>query len=181
MPLTEQQKKYQREYYIKNREKRLAASLARQKKFKEEKSQYDKIRRTLKGDEIRAYDRIRSKFYSSRVGQIISRAKARAKKYKLPFDITSKDIFIPEFCPILNIKLNWADTHGGKFDSPSLDRIIPSKGYVKGNVQIISKRANSIKYDASAEEIMLVYQWVFSLTEGQQELIHSSIENEPSL
>jgi hypothetical protein len=181
MPLSEKQKQYQKEYYIKNREARLAASLERQKKFKLEKSQYDKIRRLLKGEEIREYDKIRSKFYSSRINQIVNRAKARAKKYNLNFDLSSKDIVIPEFCPILGIKLNWSDTHGGKFDSPSLDRIIPSKGYVKGNVQVISKRANSIKSDASAKELMLVYQWVASQIEGQQELVHLSTENAPSL
>ena len=181
MPLTEQQKKYQREYYIKNKEKRLAASLARQKKFKEEKSQYDKNRRLLKGEQIREYDRIRSKFFSSRVNAIVQRAKQRAKKKNIPFDITSKDIYIPEFCPILGIKLNWADKQGGNFDSPSLDKIIPSKGYVKGNIQIISKRANTIKGDASAEEIKLVFDWVVSQIANQQELIPPSIENAPSL
>ncbi len=55
-----------------------------------------------------------------------------------------------ESCPILHIKL----THDGNRDhSPSLDRIIPQKGYVKGNVQVISLRANRIKSDATLEEL----------------------------
>lgn len=50
-----------------------------------------------------------------------------------------------------------------KFWIPTLDRIIPNKGYVKGNIQIISQRANVIKNDASAEEIMKVAKYMEEL------------------
>lgn len=40
--------------------------------------------------------------------------------------------------------------------SPSLDKIIPSLGYVPGNVLVISWRANRIKCDATANELMLI-------------------------
>lgn len=56
------------------------------------------------------------------------------------------DIIIPETCPMLGIKLEFGfDKQGGNFNSPSLDRIIPELGYTKGNVMVISKRANMIK------------------------------------
>ena len=44
--------------------------------------------------------------------------------------------------------------------TPSLDRINPKLGYVKGNVQVISWRANNIKRDATAEELRLVADFV---------------------
>lgn len=45
---------------------------------------------------------------------------------------------------------------------PSLDRVVPSLGYVKGNVRVISFRANRIKSDATADELRAV----LSYTEG---------------
>lgn len=71
-------------------------------------------------------------------------AKRRAREKQLPFNITLEDIVIPEYCPILNIKLFLGK--GNPCDnSPSLDRIIPEFGYVKGNVRVISCKANLIK------------------------------------
>ena len=51
---------------------------------------------------------------------------------------------------------------GGGFarNSPSLDKIIPSKGYVEGNVAWISFKANAIKNDANSEEILKVSKWL---------------------
>jgi hypothetical protein len=49
--------------------------------------------------------------------------------------------------------------------APSLDRIDPKKGYIRGNVVVISRMANSIKADASAEQIGMVYRWLKRLTQ----------------
>ena len=83
----------------------------------------------------------------------------RAKRDKVPFSLSLGDVpEVPEFCPVLGIPL---DLEGGqKENSPSLDKIIPRLGYVPGNVQIISQRANRIKYDASAEELELVANYI---------------------
>ena len=45
-------------------------------------------------------------------------------------------------------------------NSPSLDKIIPEKGYMIGNVAIISERANAIKQDATYKEIINVGKWL---------------------
>jgi hypothetical protein len=89
---------------------------------------------------------------------MLSHARSRARLQNLPFDITIDDVLIPEFCPVLGIKLE----HGKSrptFASPTLDRNVPELGYVKGNVTVMSNRANSVKNDASAEELMKVALW----------------------
>lgn len=79
-------------------------------------------------------------------------AKGRAKRANLPFNLEVSDIIFPKCCPILGIKLKF--TSGGRTpNTPSLDRTIASKGYVKGNVHIISWKANRLKCDASLEEL----------------------------
>lgn len=85
-------------------------------------------------------------------------AKVRARKKQLPFNITPKDIFIPQYCPILGIELK-PDDRGFRSSSPSLDRITPELGYVKGNIQVISLRANLLKRDASLEDLIKLGQW----------------------
>ena len=82
-------------------------------------------------------------------------ARGRSKKKGILFDLEFVDITIPETCPLLGIPLRMGKRTAG-FDSPTLDRIDPSKGYVKGNVWVISRRANMIKSDASIEEIEMV-------------------------
>lgn len=64
-------------------------------------------------------------------------------------------------CPALGIEMVWG---GNTRNSPSLDRINTLKGYVKGNVVWCSAKANSIKNDASYEEIIKVGNWLKNLT-----------------
>ena len=82
--------------------------------------------------------------------------KGRAKKRGIPFNLTIEDIVIPKRCPILGLVLVCGRGRGRSDNSPSIDKIIPSKGYVKGNVWVISWRANRIKYDATPDELMTV-------------------------
>jgi hypothetical protein len=83
----------------------------------------------------------------------MSRARKRAKLNGFPFTLTQKDWpKIPATCPILGIPLA-VSTNGKPSDgSPSIDRIDPTKGYVPGNVWIISFRANTIKNSGTARE-----------------------------
>ena len=94
--------------------------------------------------------------------KMLKSARSRARKKDLSFDLDIGDIFIPEQCPVLLIPL-----HKGKGkasdNSPSLDRIIPKKGYVKGNVTVISTRANRIKSNATYKELNKVSCWLEGL------------------
>jgi hypothetical protein len=88
---------------------------------------------------------------------IIRSAKRRALSQGIPFDIDYTDISIPEYCPLLGIKLN-KHVGEGKLhdDSPSLDKIIPKLGYIRGNVWVISSKANRIKSNVTIEELELL-------------------------
>ena len=88
-------------------------------------------------------------------------AKARAKEENLPFNIDVDDCIAPKICPVLGIKLvSHPKEMGPQDDSPSIDKIIPEKGYVKGNVAIISQLANRVKNNAKTpEEIRQVADW----------------------
>jgi hypothetical protein len=80
-------------------------------------------------------------------------AKARARKYGVPFTISPDDVVVPSHCPLLGVEIKVSP---GRFSpsSPSLDRIVPDKGYVPGNVMVISFRANTIKSDAEPDEVV---------------------------
>ena len=55
---------------------------------------------------------------------------------------------------------------GGAYNSPSIDRIIPDLGYIKGNVHWISKRANQIMSDATPDQVIQVGAYLKKITEG---------------
>lgn len=84
------------------------------------------------------------------------RAKRRAKEKNVPFNIEISDIVIPNECPIFKTKF----IERNHKTCASIDRVIPSLGYIKGNIQIISNRANMIKGDATADEVKMVYEWL---------------------
>lgn len=87
-------------------------------------------------------------------------AKQRAKEHQLPFNLELDDIIIPERCPVFpDIVLRINVDHLGD-DSPTLDRLIPELGYIKGNVRVISCRANRIKNDATVAELRRVADWL---------------------
>jgi hypothetical protein len=83
--------------------------------------------------------------------KIFNSAKSRASLKNRNFNIEICDIIIPKICPVLNIEI------GSDFDSsPSIDRIDSTKGYVKGNIRIISRRANILKNNGTIEEFKLI-------------------------
>lgn len=92
-------------------------------------------------------DRIKSR--------IIAIAKHRAMKNNLDFNINLNDIELLEYCPIMNTKLEYNGNTRGNPNSASLDRIDNTKGYIKGNIQIISLHANTMKNNANFEQLAL--------------------------
>lgn len=86
-------------------------------------------------------------------------AKERSVKFNLPFDIEVSDVVIPSHCKILGIPL-FKGSGKPTANSPSLDRINPKLGYTKTNIQVISFKANTIKSNASKEELIVFSYWI---------------------
>ena len=98
---------------------------------------------------------------------MLARIKSRAKKLGIPFNITEEDINIPEVCPVLGVRLERQKGNGKHCNyTPSLDRIVPALGYIKGNVRVISNRANLLKSNATLEELTLVLEDAIRLHKG---------------
>lgn len=91
---------------------------------------------------------------------ILQSAKSRAKTSGLEFNITENDFEIPEICPALSIPIFVQAGKGKSPNSPSLDRIDSSKGYIKGNVQVLSWRANNLKSDGTPGEFKLLSEFL---------------------
>jgi hypothetical protein len=93
---------------------------------------------------------------------MFTRARARAKAKQLDFNIDNEYVrsLVVSHCPIFGVPLEWSYARGSKPKtlpfSPSLDRIDPTKGYTKGNLWIISNKANMIKSNATHEELIIV-------------------------
>ena len=87
-------------------------------------------------------------------------ARQRAKANGIPFDIDERDVALPSHCPVLGIPL----IPRGKPFAPTnvtLDRLNPRKGYIKGNVAVISWRANKLKCDVvDSNELRRVADWM---------------------
>jgi hypothetical protein len=81
----------------------------------------------------------------------------------VPFNITLDDVAAAwpanNECPILGLWLKPAIGGIAPY-SPSLDRIEPEKGYVPGNIMIVSSRANTLKNSATVAELEAVLTWM---------------------
>lgn len=97
-------------------------------------------------------ERQRQNRKTKRERAILWGAKYAAKRKGLEFNLTLEDIQIPEYCPYLSIKLDRENIKGDNL--PSIDRIDSSKGYIKGNIQIISYKANRMKNNATIDELV---------------------------
>lgn len=87
---------------------------------------------------------------------MVSSARCRARKQGIECDLSVDDLVMPERCPLLGIPLRV----GGEDHAPTIDRLDPSRGYVKGNAWVISRRANQIKSNATLQELAeVVRQW----------------------
>ena len=80
---------------------------------------------------------------------MFERAKSRASRNGRDFTISVDDIMIPEFCPVLGVRIEL--TAGSQY-VPSLDRVDSSLGYTPDNIVVMSHRANTLKNNMTLEE-----------------------------
>lgn len=84
----------------------------------------------------------------------LSRIKHKSRRLGIPFNLCPSDLDAPDKCSVLGIELNYCNRGSGYHaDSPSIDRIVPKFGYVRGNIRVISARANLLKNDATIAEL----------------------------
>jgi len=93
--------------------------------------------------------------------------RGRARIKGIPFSINLDDIDRPEFCPVLGTRLQYGINHNTEEtkwkkhpDRASFDKVIPSLGYVPGNVFIISLEANRLKSNASLEQLEALVKYM---------------------
>lgn len=103
--------------------------------------------------------------------------KRRAEKAGVAFNIDEFDLVIPEVCPVLDIPIIIGERGRGTFspNSPSVDRIVPALGYIKGNILIISARANNLKNNGTPEELEKVA--AYARRETDRVLLEQTIES----
>jgi len=98
-----------------------------------------------------------------RIKKLLNNAKQRAKKENLDFNLDNDYLvsICVDVCPILHIDLEWDILKGKVTDfSPSLDKVKPELGYVKGNVQWISALANRMKSNANSYQLKEFAKWI---------------------
>jgi len=88
--------------------------------------------------------------------------RSSAKKDGIEFTVTFDQITWPEFCPVFGERIDYGlkGHTGSRRNSPSLDRLDPKKGYVPGNVVVISQRANAAKQNLNSSEMRMLYDWM---------------------
>jgi hypothetical protein len=95
------------------------------------------------------------------------RAKQNSKEHNREFNIDIEDIIIPLHCPYLGIELLTNRENCYSHNYYSIDRIDSKKGYVKGNVQVISRLSNTMKSNSTIEELITFSQNVLKMYETQ--------------
>lgn len=96
---------------------------------------------------------------------LLYHVKSRAKKENLPFNLGAEDLKpYPIHCPVLGVQLNYSGIKGKRDPNrATVDRVIPKKGYVRGNVVIISWRANLLKSDSTLDELRALVKYCESI------------------
>ena len=99
--------------------------------------------------------RNKNKMRDTKELSILYRIKRSAAKRGLEFNLDIEDIILSERCPYLDCELTYDVGHVYCPTQATVDRIDSSKGYIKGNIQIISAKANIMKSNATEEELVV--------------------------
>jgi hypothetical protein len=166
-----------------NKEKVLLQKTEYRKKYKEEIRMGKKIYRSNHKEAIKEEEKeyrrthkerfstlLRNRRVSNPIPMLLSAARSRAKKKNLEFNIDASDVIIPPICPIFGIPLIPGGVDGSPaINSPSIDRVDNTKGYIKGNIRVISYWANSMKRDCNIE----ILEKVLAYMKAHREVAHT--------
>lgn len=157
MKTKEEQQEYSRKYYQENKEK-----WQQWAKDNPEKKILNQL-----VYEARHKEKVRAK-KNEWIGKnweynLWSQAQRRARRSGIEFSISKEDIVIPTHCPYLGWELTRLWGKGVVKTNASIDRVDNTKGYIPGNIQIISWQANSMKMDASKEQLIAFANGILEL------------------
>jgi hypothetical protein len=119
--------------------------------------------RYIKKSRVGAVTDVKVKDYHRIV--LLNNIRTKCRCNNIPFNLTLDDIVIPETCPVLGIPLQRGEGYRSD-NSPSLDRINPTGGYVKGNVLIVSMRVNTMKNNGTWQELLKIAEFYRDLKTG---------------
>lgn len=106
-------------------------------------------------------DSSKNRYKASPYEMKVAGSKAMAKIRNLEHTITADDIEWGDVCPVYGIPIDYnADKYSN--NAPQLDRVDNSKGYIKGNVKVISRKANVDKRDLSIDEVRKLLRYMES-------------------
>lgn len=148
-------------YYIKNRSNLICKTMKHYNENKDKIALKRKQHRVENNEALNKGRRERNVLNKEKI--LLAMAKNRSKNKNIEFNLTIEDIKIPEICPVLGIPI-FRDRGRGDDNSPSIDRIDNTKGYIKGNICVISRRANTIKSCGSLEDHQKVIDYIKSRT-----------------
>jgi len=99
--------------------------------------------------------------------------KANMKKNGVEFTVGWGDIHWPTHCPVLGLELDYFCDGEDRDKWASFDRIDCTKGYVPGNVGILSMKANRIKDQGTAEQHRKIADYIDSFTNNHTHKVDS--------
>jgi hypothetical protein len=133
--------------------------------FNKNNTRYDGIQSTCKSCQQEKGKKYKKENPEKRT---LSNIRQRAKRLEIPFDLELSDLEKVDRCPVFNFPLERGKGHSYKA-SPSVDRIDPTKGYTKDNIQIISNFANTMKQDATKEQLLQFADWIYKTYKDSNE------------
>ena len=100
--------------------------------------------------------------FQKRKSELFMAKMRTAISHKIPFDIRIDDLVWPSYCPVLGYELDYSKKPRGAVHNATatFDSVDPTLGYVKGNVRIISWKANRLKNDGTAEEFRKIAAYI---------------------
>lgn len=161
--------------YVRNWKKLHKNRIQNQQKemYQNNKGWYTKNRFRERTIELALKDRFRMRAYI-----VLSRIRGNFKKKSIPYDKTINVAYLINlfesnlFCNCCGVELGYYR----KFDrkpynnSPSINRFIPQKGYVKDNIHVLCWKCNNIKRNYTSDDLIIVAKWIKEISGNNLEV-----------
>jgi len=106
------------------------------------------------------------------VTRLVGSVRNRCRKQGIAYDLDVEYLLsiTTDECPVFKTPFIWSQGNGYSPEGPSLDKVIPTLGYIKENVVFISRIANTIKQNVTEKELYAVADW---LHEKRKEVLNA--------